>query len=153
MLSKLNNDTITIINQIPQSDTSAVKVEWRKHIIRNCSVRMGIFDKSSGTMSNSANTFTVYVKDWQNYTAPDWLQNGYYSMSDEDKEKHYTANINDLVIFDAVPDAVPTKVSEFTALTQKYKDIGGLVSSVSVYINHKPSGEPWKTNHIEIVKG
>ena len=70
-----------------------------------------------------------------------------------DKGNFYTANVGDLIIFADIPDEVPETISEFTALTQKYKDIGGIISGVNVFINYKPDGTPWKTNHIELIKG
>ena len=153
MLSVLNNETFTIINQIPQAPNVATKITWKKHTLKGCDKKNGLYDKSSGTMVYKTNSFTAYVYDWQHYKAPNWLENGYYSMADIDKEGVFTANIGDLIIFADIPDVAPTTTAEFTALTQKYKDIGGLISGVNVHINYKPNGEPWRTNHIEIVKG
>lgn len=153
MLSILSNETFTIINQIPQAPNIATKSRWKKNVLRNCDKKDGLLDKSSGTMVYKANTFTVFLTEWQNYKAPTWFENGYYSMADVDKNGYYTANVGDLIIFADIPDETPTTTAEFTALTQKYKDIGGLISGVNVYINYKPDGTPWKTNHIELVKG
>ena len=153
MLSKLNNETFTIINQIPQAPNVATKVRWKKYTLHNCDKRDGLFDKSSGTMVYKSNSFTAFLTDWQHYKAPNWLEGGFYAMADVDKEGFYTANVGDLIIFADIPDETPTTIAEFTALTQKYKDIGGLISGVNVYINYKPNGLPWKTNHIELMKG
>ena len=153
MLSNLSHETFTIINQIPQAPNISTKVEWRKHTLQNCDRRDGLFDKSSGTMMYKANTFTVFLKDWEHYREPMWLNGGFYSLPDVDKEGLYTANIGDLIIFADIPDAVPTNVSEFNALVQKYKDLGGTITGKNVYINYKPDGTPWNTNHIELIKG
>lgn len=153
MLSNLNHETFTIINQIPQSPTVATKRAWRKYTLKGCDKKDGLFDKSSGTMVYKANSFTAYLTDWEHYKAPLWLKDGFYAMADVDKENFYTANVGDLIIFADIPDETPTTTAEFTALTQKYKDIGGIISGVNVYINHKPDGTPWKTNHIELIKG
>lgn len=153
MLSKLNNETFTIINQIPQAPNVATKVRWKKYTLKGCDRRDGLYDKSSGTMVYRANSFTAYLTDWQHYKVPTWLEGGFYAMADVDKEGFYTANVGDLIIFADIPDETPTTIAEFTALTQKYKDIGGLISGVNVYINYKPNGLPWKTNHIELMKG
>lgn len=150
MLSNLNNKTFTIINQIPQAPNVATKVTWRKYRLKRCDKRDGLYDKSSGTMVYKSNSFTVYAKNWENYKTPNWLDDGYYAMADDN---YYTANVGDLIIFADIPDDAPTTTAEFTALTQKYKDIGGIISGVNVYINHKPDGTPWKTNHIELIKG
>ena len=104
-------------------------------------------------MMYKANTFTVYIKDWEQYKPPHWLENGFYALADVDKKGLYTANVGDLIIFADIPDVAPTTTTEFTALTQKYKDIGGLISGVNVCINYKPDGSAWKSNHIELIKG
>lgn len=153
MLSKLNHETFTIINQIPQTPNIATKVRWRKYTLINCDKIDGLFDKSSGTMVYKANSFTAFLTDWTHYKPPAWINGGFYAMADVDKNGYYTANVGDLIIFADIPDEAPTTIAEFTALTQKYKDLGGLISGVNVYINHKPDGTPWKTNHIELVKG
>lgn len=153
MLSVLNNEVFTIINQIPQSPTVPTKIKWKKNKLGLCDKKDGLYDKSSGTMIYKANAFTVFTKDWERYRAPHWLDNGFYSLADVDKNGLYTANVGDLIIFADIPDEAPTTTAEFTALTQKYKDIGGVISGVNVCINYKPNGDPWKTNHIELVKG
>ena len=153
MLSNLNHETFTIINQIPQAPNIATKIAWKKHTLVSCDKRDGLYDKSSGTMVYKANSFTAYIKDWQSYKQPNWLKNGFYSLTDVDKNGYYTANVGDLIIFADIPDIAPTTIAEFAGLTQKYKDIGGIISGVNVYINYKPDGTPWKTNHIELIKG
>lgn len=152
-LSNLRNETFTIINQIPQSASVATKRAWKKYTLTGCDKKDGIYDRSSGTMVYKANSFTAFIYDWEHFMPPNWLKGGYYSLTDDEKSEFFTANTNDLIIFADIPDETPTTTAEFTALTQKYKDIGGLISGVNVYINHKPNGEPWRTNHIELIKG
>lgn len=153
MLSNLNHETFTIINQIPQAPNIATKIAWKKYTLKNSDKKDGLYDKSSGTMIYKANSFTAYLKDWEHYKPPMWLNGGYYATKDVDKSNFYTANIGDLIVFADIPDPTPITTAEFTALTQKYKDIGGLISGVNVYINYKQDGTPWKTNHIELIKG
>ena len=153
MLSNLKSEIFTIINQIPQSEEVATKKEWRKHTLNCCGKTDGILDKSSGTMIYKANSFTAYIFDWQKYLPPNWLDGGYYALSADEKCSFYTVNVNDLIIFADIPDDAPTTTAEFIALTQKYKDIGGLISGVNVYVNYKLDGTPWRTNHIELIKG
>jgi hypothetical protein len=50
-LSDLFSETFTIINQIPTSQTIATKIAWKKHTIKTCDRRDGIFDKSTNTMT------------------------------------------------------------------------------------------------------
>ena len=152
-LSDFNSETFTIINQIPQAPNIATKIKWKKYTLKRCDKRDGLFDKSSGTMVYKANSFTVFVSDWEHYKAPTWLNGGYYALADMDKSEYFTVNPGDLIIFADIPDLEPETTAEFTALSQKYKDIGGIISGVNVYVNYKPDGTPWKTNHIEIIKG
>lgn len=153
ILSNLSHETFTIINQIPQAPNIATKIKWKKYTLKGCDKKDGLYDKSSGTMVYKTNSFTAYIYDWLHYKKPNWLEDGYYAMADIDKGNFYTANVGDLIIFADIPDEVPETISEFTALTQKYKDIGGIISGVNVFINYKPDGTPWKTNHIELIKG
>lgn len=151
-LSNLNNEVFTIINQIPQAPNITTKVRWKKHTLSLCDKKDGVFDKSDGTMVYKANSFTAFVYDWEGYKPPHWLDGGYYAMADVDKEGYYTASVGDLIVFADIPDEAPANASEFVSLTQKYKSLGGIISGVNVYINHKPNGEPWRTNHIELIK-
>jgi hypothetical protein len=153
VLSDLSHETFTIINQIPQAPNVATKIKWKKYTLHGCDKKDGLFDKSSGTMIYKANSFTAYLTEWRAYKPPHWLDGGFYSIADVDKANFYTANVGDLIVFADILDDAPTNTAEFTALTQKYKDIGGLISGVNVYINFKPDGTPWKTNHIELIKG
>lgn len=153
MLSNLNHETFTIINQIPQAPNVATKTAWKKHTLKNCDKKSGVYDKSSGTMFFKANSFTAYISQWQEYKNPDWFSNGFYALADEDKNKYFTANVGDFIIFADIPDETPTTTAEFVALTQKYKEIGGIIEGVNVFINYHPNGTPWETNHIEIVRG
>ena len=151
-LSNFSGRTFTIINQIPQSKEVSTKVAWDRHTLLNCGKRSGIYDKSSGTIAVKSNTWTVYVHNWQNYRAPNW-QGGYYSLNNEERKQRFTANVGDLVIFADISYPAPSSAAEFTALVQKYRDLGGLISGTEVYINYKSDGTPWKTNHIELIKG
>lgn len=152
-MSNLFSETFTIINQIPQSQTQANKVKWKKHFIHNCDRRDGIFDRSSGTMAYRANAWTVWCKDWKRYKPPIWTSDGYYALGDDEKDDFFTANVGDLIVFAEIPDVVPTTVQEFQALKTKYNDNGGLITQAQAYINYRPDGTPWATNHIEMIKG
>ena len=152
-LSNLNNQVFTIINQIPTSQTISTKVAWEKYKLTDCGKRDGLYDKSSGTMAYKANTWTAYIGGWQEYKTPTWLDGGYYALPDDEKVEHYTANVGDLLIFSDITDEAPATLQEFTALRDKYKDMGGIITGQEVYVNYKPNGTPWKTNHIELIKG
>ena len=152
-LSNLNGQVFTIINQIPQSQTVATKQAWKKYRLTDCGKRDGLYDKSSGTMLYRANTWTAYLQNWQHYKAPTWLDGGYYALPEDEKSKYFTVNVGDLLIFADITDAAPATMQEFNALRDKYKDVGGVITGQEAYINYKPDGTPWATNHIEAIKG
>jgi len=152
-MSNLGGQVFTIINQIPQSSAVSTKVKWKKFRLSDCGKRDGLYDRSSGTMAYRANTWTAFINDWKNYKAPTFLDGGYYALDDEWKDQYFTANVGDLLIFADIPDEAPTTIQEFNQLRDKYRDIGGPITSAEVYINFKADGTPWKTNHIELVRG
>lgn len=152
MLSDLNCGQFTIINQIPKSQAITTKIRWIKHTLVNCDKKDGLYDKSSGQILYRVNTFTAYVYDWQRYKKPLWDKDGYYALPDAEKSGYYTVNVGDLIIFAEIPDSAPTTTQEFNAIREKYKGCGGMITGAEVYINYNPNGEPWKTNHIEIIK-
>ena len=151
--SNLNGQVFTIINQIPTSATVATKIAWKKYRLDKCGKDDGLSDKSSSTTAYTANTWTAFIYNWQQYKPPTWLGGGYYALADEEKANYFTANVGDLVIFSDVFDDAPTTLQEFNALRDKYKDMGGIVTRQEAYINYKPNGTPWPKNHIELVKG
>lgn len=151
-LSNLYKDIFTIINQIPESQTISTKIAWKKHALAHCGKRDGLYDKSSGQMIYKASTWTAYVYDWQRYKNPLWTSGGYYALSDSEKDNFFTVDAGDLLIFADIPEAAPKSIAEFNALRDKYKTCGGIVTGCEAYINYKPNGKPWKTNHIEVIR-
>lgn len=152
-LTEFNGETYTIINRIPKSAGTAETARFQKYTLNHCGRQGGIYDRTSGQMFYKANTWTVYLCDWQTFRPPNWMDGGYYALSESEQEKYFTANVGDLLIFADVSDAAPASISEFSALAAKYKDCGGMITGTEVYIRYKPNGTPWKTNHIEVVKG
>ena len=151
-LSNLFDKTFTVINQIPTSTTVATKIAWVKHTISGCDVLSGIYDKSTGNMVYKANTFTAYLKDWQNYREPNFSEQGYYSIYQTEKTL-YTANVGDLVVFREIDDPAPTTLKEFNDLRTKYANEGGILTTVEAFINYHNDKTPWRTNHIELIRG
>lgn len=151
-LSPLNNLTFTLINQIPTSDTVATKIAWTKHVMQGCGKSSGIYDKSAGNMLYKANGFTAYLTEWRNYREPNFSKKGYYSVYDTEKEL-YTANVGDLLIFREIEESAPTSVREFNNLRAKYTSEGGVITGAEAFIEFKANGKPWRTNHIELIKG
>lgn len=151
-LSNLYDKTFTVINQIPTSQTVATKIAWVKHVVNGCDMVSGIYDKSTGNMVYKANTFTAYLKDWQNFREPNFSDDGYYSLYMTEKSL-YTANVGDLVVFRAIDDPAPTTMQEFNSLRTKYASEGGILTTVEAFINYQNDKTPWRTNHIELIKG
>lgn len=151
-LSNLFDKTFTVINQIPTSQTVATKIAWVKHTISGCDVVSGIYDKSTGNMVYKANTFTAYLKNWHNYREPNFSEHGYYSIYKTDKTL-YTANVGDLVIFREIDDPAPTTLKEYNDLKMKYSKESGEASTVEAFINYHNDKTPWRTNHIELIRG
>lgn len=150
-LSNITDKTFTIINRIPVSASNAQITAYKKYVLKGCDVQNGFIGKSSGTMVYKSNVWTAWISDWQHYKPPAWSENGYYSMSA--KDGLYTANNGDLLIFADISDDAPKSQQEFQTLVNKYRDMGGLITEANPYINYKATGEPWRTNHIEIIKG
>ena len=111
----------------------------------------GIYDKSTGNMVYKANTFTAYLKDWQNYREPNFSEHGYYSIYQTEKTL-YTANVGDLVVFRDIDDPAPATLKEFNDLRTKYANEGGILTTVEAFINYNNDKTPWRTNHIELIK-
>lgn len=152
-LSDLKDKTFTIINRIPTSANNPQISKWIKSVLMKCDMQDGIFDKTSQTMVYKAHTWTAWVADWQRYKAPHWLDDGYYALADDEKSEFYTVNAGDLLIFSEIPDSAPTSEQEFQQLAAKYKNTGGILTASEAYINYRPNGTPWRTNHIEIIRG
>ena len=150
-LSNLYDKTFTVINQIPTSQTVATKIAWVKHTISGCDKADGIYDKSTGNMVYKANTFTAYLKNWQNYREPNFSEQGYYSLYRTEKML-YTANVGDLVIFREINDPAPTTLKKFNDLRTKYANEGGILTTVEAFINYHNDKTPWQNNHIELIK-
>ena len=152
-LSNLKDKTFTVINRIPTAAGSAQIEKWIKNTLRGCDRLDGIYDRTNGTMVRAADTWTAWLGDWQSFKSPDWLDDGYYTLTDDEKARFYTANVGDLLIFNEIPDSAPTDERGFRALIDKYKSMGGIITGVKAYINYKPNGAPWHTNHIELTRG
>ena len=152
-MTKLFTDKCTIINQIPTSQTNRAKIAWKKHVITQCDIRNGFYDRSTDTMVYKAGSWEVLTKDWAKYLSPTWVDGGYYTVPDIDKDSYFTVGVGDLLIFAEISDPVPTNTTEFNELRSKYENMGGIITGHEVYMHFKPNGSPWNTNHIKIIKG
>lgn len=151
-LSNLRNKTFTIINRIPSSPENPQIIKWNKFELSNCGKQDGIYDKSTDSAIQRETAWTVYIFNWQEYKEPHWCEDGYYYLPDNEKNKFYTANSGDLIIFGKISEQTPKTEQEFQSLLKKYKNMCGLISSAKAYVNYKSNGTPWRTNHIEAIK-
>lgn len=146
-LSELNGNTYTIINRVPLNNNSSKK--WVKHLLTNCGKKDGIYDKSQETMIYKNNTFTVYCNNWQEYLMPAQ----YYNLSEAEQEEYYTAAPKDLIIFAPIEDTAPISTVEFETLKKKYSSQCAEITGVEIYVQYHNDGSPWRTNHIELIRG
>lgn len=138
-LSDLKGCVFTLIHQ-------AGAEKWMLFRLFDCGKRDGVFDRSGNQMVYRANSWTAFLGDWERYRKPGQLS------EEESKKGFFTVSPGDLLIFSDVADGVPTSIREFSALREKYRNNGGVISSVEVYIRYRPDGTPWKTNHIEVMR-
>ena len=77
-----------------------------------------------------ANALTIITKDVLRYKAP--LE--YARLPADEKDKYFTASVNDFIVLSEVEDIVTTS-REFQELQAKYKANGFSVTAVNEYIH------------------
>lgn len=80
----------------------------------------------NGTIVNIVNATVLITKDTERYKEPMY----YMEISKGLRQKYYTAQIGDFIVFDEVEDEVTTS-AEFQDLQNKYKNNGMIVRTVS----------------------
>lgn len=100
-----------------------------RFVIEKCSIQGGYVEKADGTIQNIDNAQTVITKDVQHYKSP--IE--YMQLPVDEKDKYFTVQIDDFVVFGEVDDVVTTS-REFQELQQKYGNNGMLITSVNPYI-------------------
>lgn len=121
------NQKVTIYNDIPSDNVNPRRFD--RFVIEKCSIQGGYVEKADGTIQNIDNAQTVITKDVQHYKSP----MEYLRLPVDEKDKYFTAQIDDFIVFDEVDDVVTTS-REFQELQQKYDDNGMLITSVNPYI-------------------
>ena len=97
-----------------------------RFVVDKCSIQGGIVNQADGTITNIVNATTIITKDVEHYKSP----LDYANLPVDLREKYYTVQIGDFVVFAEVDDIVTT-ASEFLQLQNKYKNNGIKVTSVS----------------------
>ena len=119
---------VTIYNDIPSDGVNARRFD--RFVIDLCNIQKGILQNADGTIEKVVNAITITTKDTEHYKPS--LEYRYLPI--DEKDKYYTVQVNDVVIFGEVDDVVTTS-REFQDLQSKYKNNGFSVTAVNEYIH------------------
>lgn len=120
-------DKVTIYNDIPADAVNPRRFD--RFVIDKCNIQSGILQNSDGTIEKVVNAQTVITRDVYRYKTP--LE--YALLPADEKDKYFTANVNDFVVLAEVDDIITTS-REFQELQEKYRNNGFLVTAVNSYI-------------------
>ena len=123
-LTNIFKSKVTIYNDI--QDNGVEDRHFDRFVVDKCSIQGGIVNEADGTINNIVNATTIITKDVEHYKSP----LDYANLPVDLREKYYTVQIGDFVVF-AEADDVVTTASEFLQLQNKYKNNGIKVTSVS----------------------
>ena len=119
---------VTIYNDIPSDGVNARRFD--RFVIDLCKIQKGIMQNADGTIEKVPNAIMIETKDVEHYKSP--LE--YSLLPADEKDKYFTANVNDFFILAEVDDIVTTS-REFQGLQSKYKNNGFFVTAVNEYIH------------------
>lgn len=120
---------VTIYNDIPSDGVNARRFD--RFVIDLCNIQKGILQNADGTIEKVVNAITITTKDTGHYKTV--LEYRYLPV--DEKDKYYTVQVNDVVIFGEVDDIVTTRRELDSLLETKYKSNGFLVTAVNEYLN------------------
>lgn len=127
-MTDLFKKKITIYNDIPSDGVNPRRFD--RFVVNFCNVQKGIMQNADGTIEKVPNAIMIETKDVEHYKSP--LE--YSLLPADEKDKYFTANVNDFFILAEVDDIVTTS-REFQELQTKYKGNGFSVTSVNEYLN------------------
>ena len=119
---------VTIYNDIASDGVNPRRFD--RFVIDLCNIQKGILQNADGTIEKVVNAQTITTKDIEHYKTP--LE--YALLPADEKDKYFTANVNDFVVLAEVDDVVTTS-REFQELQSKYKNNGFSVTAVNEYLN------------------
>lgn len=123
------NEIVTIYNDVPADGVNPRS--FNRFVIEKCNVQKGILQTADGTIEKVANAITVTSKSVAEYLSP----TEYARLPKDLKTSHYTANVNDFVVFGEVEDIVADDDAQgWQTLKKKYKDNGFSVTASNAYI-------------------
>ena len=118
----------TIYINVPDDGTSGRG--FARFVIEKCMVYGGTAERSgNGTIQKIVNAQTIVTKDVERYKPP--IE--YFGLSPDERDKYYTAQANDFIVFAEVDDVVTSSL-EFRDLQDKYKNNGMSITAVNPYI-------------------
>lgn len=120
-------DKVTIYNDIASDGVNLRRFD--RFVIDKCLIYNQATESADGTIQKIINAQNVVTKDIEHYKTP--IE--YKQLATDEKDKYYTVQIDDFVVFGEVDDVVTTS-KEFQNLQQKYKDNGFSVTSVNASI-------------------
>ena len=118
----------TIYNDIASDGVNPRRFD--RFVVSFCNVQKGIMQNADGTIEKVPNAIMIETKDVEHYKSP--LE--YSLLPADEKDKYFTANVNDFFILAEVGDIVTTS-REFQELQTKYKGNGFSVTAVNEYIH------------------
>ena len=127
-MTDLWGQKVTIYNDIPK--TAVEDRHFDRFVIDKCDIQKGMLQNADGTIEKVVNAQTIITKDIEHYKTP--LE--YALLQADEKDKYFTANVNDFVVLAEVDDVVTTS-REFQDLQSKYKNNGFSVTEVNEYLN------------------
>lgn len=127
-MKNLFNSKVTIYNDIPSDGVNARRFD--RFVIDLCNIQKGVLQNADGTIEKVPNAIMIETKDVEHYKSP--LE--YSLLPADEKDKYFTANVNDFFILAEVDDIVTTS-REFQELQTKYEGNGFSVTSVNEYLN------------------
>ena len=119
---------VTIYNDIPSDGVNARRFD--RFVIDLCKIQKGIMQNADGTIEKVPNAIMIETKDAEHYKSS--LE--YSLLPADEKDKYFTANVNDFFVLAEVDDVVTTS-REFQELQSKYKNNGFSVTAVNEYIH------------------
>lgn len=127
-MTDLFSSKVTIYNDIASDGVNARRFD--RFVIDLCNIQKGVLQNADGTIEKVPNAIMIETKDVEHYKSP--LE--YSLLPADEKDKYFTANVNDFFILAEVDDVVTTS-REFQELQSKYKNNGFSVTAVNEYIH------------------
>ena len=128
-MTDLFGKKVTIYNDIASDGVNPRRFD--RFVIDFCNIQKGVLQNADGTIEKVVNAITITTKDTEHYKPS--LEYRYLPI--DEKEKYYTVQVNDVVIFGEIDDVATTRRELDSLLETKYKNNGFLVTAVNEYLN------------------